>query len=128
MSYRFEKERTKTTPYILIDEEEGYMRFEGESYLEDISSFFEETRIWLEKYLLSDFKLFKFDCAMIYFNSSTVKLLYNFLRLMDKHSVGGNNVIVNWIVSNNDEMIIDCGEDFKEEMENLEFNIVINPV
>jgi len=128
MSYRLEKEKTNTTPYILVDEEKGYMRFEGESYLEDISGFFKEIREWLEEYLLSDFTLFKFDCAMIYFNSSTMKLLYNLLREMDKYSVDGNKVIVNWIVSNGDDMIIECGEDFKEEMENLEFNIVINPV
>ena len=125
MAYILERQKTKTSPYILIDEEKGYMRFEGESYLEDVIDFFKEINEWLEKYLTSDFTELTFDCAMEYFNSSTTKLLYNILRLMDTHAVG-KKVIVNWIVADeDDDMLIECGEDYKEEMENLEFNLVI---
>jgi len=121
---RIERERTKTTPYVLIDEQKGYMKFEGESYLEDIIGFFKEINEWLEKYLKSDFTEFTFECALEYFNSSTTKMLYNILRLMDNNSVD-KKVIVNWIVADkDDDMLIECGEDFNEEMENLEFNIV----
>ena len=125
MAFKLERQKTKTTPYILIDEEKGYMKFEGESYLEDILGFFRNINEWLEKYLASDFNTFTFDCAMEYFNSSTTKMLYNILRMMDKNTNGGKKVIVNWIADKDDDMIIECGEDFQEEMENLEFNIVI---
>ena len=125
MAYKLEREKTKTTPYILIDEEKGYMRFEGESYLEDIVGFFAEINNWLESYLTSDFEELTFDSALEYFNSSTTKQVYNMLRLMDTHA-DGKKVIVNWIVADeDDEMLIECGEDFQEEMENLEFNLVI---
>jgi len=125
MAYKLEREKTNTSPYILIDEEKGYMRFEGESYLEDIFGFFQEINDWLEKYLASDFSGFTFDCAMEYFNSSTTKVLYNILRLLDAHA-SGKKVIVNWIVADeDDDMLIECGEDYQEEMENLEFNLVI---
>ena len=124
MAYRLEREKTKTTPYILIDEANCYMRFEGESYLEDIVGFFMEINEWLEKYLASDFTELTFDCAMAYFNSSTAKLLYNMLRLMDKCAIG-KKVVVNWITAQDDDMIIECGEDYREAMENLEFNLVI---
>ena len=124
MAYRLEREKTKTTPYILIDEEKGYMRFEGESYLENIVGFYKEINEWLEKYLSSDFTKLTFDCAMDYFNSSTAKLLYNILRLLDKHA-HGKKVVVNWIVAVADDMMIECGEDYQAEMENLEFNLVI---
>ena len=124
MAFKLEREKTTTTPYILIDEEKGYMRFEGECYLEDILGFFKEINAWLEGHILSDFGEFTFDCAMDYFNSSTTKLLHNMLRLMDKNSNDKNKVIVNWIAVEDDDMIIECGEDFQEEMENLEFNIV----
>ncbi|MCL2699320.1 MAG: DUF1987 domain-containing protein [Defluviitaleaceae bacterium] len=125
MTFKLEIERTKTTPYVLIDEENGYIRFEGESYLEDITGFFKEINEWLEKYLSSGFDGLTFDCAMEYFNSSTTKQIYNMLRLLDKNAIG-KNMVVNWIVSNeDDEMLIECGEDYREEMENLEFNLVI---
>jgi len=125
MAFRLEKERTKTSPYVLIDEEKGYMRFEGESYLEDIFGFFSEINDWLEKYLSSDFTELTFDCAMEYFNSSTTKVLYNMLRYMDSHS-DGKKVVVNWIVTDeDDDMLIECGEDYQEEMEHLEFHMII---
>jgi len=126
MAYRLERERTKTSPYVLIDEEKGYMKFEGESYLEDIFEFFSEINDWLENYLSSGFSELTFDCAMEYFNSSTTKVLYNMLRYMDSHAEG-KKVVVNWIVADeDDEMLIECGEDYEEEMENLKFNLVIS--
>ncbi|MCL2203330.1 MAG: DUF1987 domain-containing protein [Defluviitaleaceae bacterium] len=125
MAYRLERERTNTTPYILIDEEKNYMRFEGESYLEDVIGFFKEIDEWLTGYLASDFTEFTFECAMEYFNSSTTKLLYNFLVMMDKNATAGKTVTVNWIALEDNEIMIECGEDFQEEMERLTFNIVI---
>ena len=124
MAYRLEREKTKTSPYVLIDEEQGYIRFEGESYLEDIIGFFTEINEWLEKYLSSDFTKLTFDCAIDYFNSSTAKLLFNMLRAMDTRAADGKNITVNWLVAEDDDMLLECGEDFKDEMESLKFNIL----
>ena len=125
MSFKLERAKTKTTPYILIDEEQGYMRLEGESYLEDIVSFFKEINEWLQAYLASGFSEFTFECALEYFNSSTTKQIYNMLRLIDG-AAPGKKVTVNWIVANeDDDMLIESGEDYRDEMENLEFNIII---
>ena len=125
MAFKLERERTRTTPYILIDEEKGYMRFEGESYLEDIIGFFKDINEWLKVYMASDFDAFTFDCELEYFNSSTTKQIYNMLRLMDLNAPG-KTVVVNWIVDNkDDEMLVECGEDYREDMESLTFNIII---
>jgi len=125
MPFKLERERTKTTPYVLIDEEKGYMRFEGESYLEDIVGFFKDINDWLREYLSSDFDEFTFDCELKYFNSSTTKQLYNMLRLMDVYAPG-KKVVVNWIVADEDDfMLIECGEDFQSDMDYLKFKIRI---
>ena len=125
MAFKLERQKTNTSPYVLIDEEKNYIRFEGESFLEDVISFFDEINNWLKEYLHSDFTNLTFDCGMDYFNSSTTKQIYNMLRIIDKYAPG-KNVVVNWIVaSSKNDILIECGEDFKEEMENLEFNIVI---
>jgi len=124
MPFKLEREKTKTTPYVLIDEENGYMHFEGESYLEDIIGFFKEINEWLQGYMASDFKEFTFDCELAYFNSSTTKQIYNILRLMDVNAEG-KKVVVNWIVADDDDdMLIECGEDYRDDMETLRFNIV----
>ena len=124
MAYRLEIQKTGSTPYVLIDEENGYMKFEGESYHENVIIFFKDVTDWLSNFLSSDFGTFTFECALKYFNSSTAKLLLNMLTSMDDNASDDKNVIVNWIADEENDIIIECGEDFKEEMENLEFNLV----
>lgn len=125
MAYILEKQKTGSTPYILIDEDKGYMRFEGESFHENVIDFFKDISSWLDQYLKSEFTGLTFDCELQYFNSSTAKLLLNLLMEMDDHATDEKKVTVNWITTNDNEIIIECGEDFQEEMVNLEFNLVI---
>ena len=126
MAYRLEKEKTTSTPYLLLDEENGYMKLEGRCFHDSISSFFMEINIWLDKYLTTDFGVFTFDNAITYFNSSTTKLLLNLLMKMDRHATADNKIIVNWIMSEENDIMIECGEDFREEVHNIEFNMVFN--
>jgi len=124
MPFRLEREKTATTPYVLIDEAKGYIRFEGRSYLEDILGFFAEINEWLVEYLSTASASLTFDCELEYFNSSTTKVLYNMLRLMDKAAAGGAKVTVNWIAAEDNDMVVECGEDFSDEMEHMKFNLI----
>ena len=123
MSYRLEREKTELTPYVLIDEERGYMRLEGESYHENVFDFFSEINDWLIKFLRTDFSGFTFDCELKYFNSSTVRILLNMLTEMDT-SACSDKVVVNWITTKNNIIITECGEDFQIGLENLTFNLI----
>jgi coenzyme F420-reducing hydrogenase delta subunit len=127
MAYFLERQKTGTTPYILIDEASGYVKLAGESYNENVMDFFREINDWLDGYLAADLGGLTIDCALEYFNSSTSKLLYNIFVNLDDHAVGGKKITVNWITTSDNEIIIECGEDFQEDMENLTFNMVINP-
>jgi hypothetical protein len=124
MGFYMEKEKTGSTPYVLIDEDRNYMRFEGESFHENVIDFFRDIIDWLKRYLESNFESFTFDCEMKYINSSTTKLLFNMLQSMDDCSAGGSSITVNWIVSDDNDIIMECGEDFKEEMPHITFNIL----
>ncbi|MCL2184566.1 MAG: DUF1987 domain-containing protein [Treponema sp.] len=117
-------EKTDITPLIIIDEEAGYMKFEGECYCENVSAFFKETSDWLNEFLKKDFDSFTFDCEFKYFSSATVKVLLNMLICLD-NSKNSKNITVNWIAENKNAIIIECGEDFKEELKNISFNLVI---
>ena len=124
MAFHLERQKTTSTPYVLIDEEKGYMKMEGRSFHENIIELFKEICDWLDNYLLSDFEVFTFDCAMDYFNSSTVKALLNMIMKMDR-CASNNKIIVNWITTKDNEIVIECGEDFREEIEVLTFNMII---
>jgi len=124
MAYKLEVQKTGSTPYVLIDEENGYLKFEGESYHENVVVFFKDVSDWLNNFLSSDFGTFTFECALKYFNSSTAKLLLNMLMDMNDAAANGNKVVVNWMVDEDNDIIIECGEDFKDEMNTLEFNMI----
>lgn len=126
MAFRLEKEKTGSTPYILIDEEKSYMKFEGESFHENVIEFYAQINDWLSNYLEADFNTFTFECELKYFNSSTAKLLLNMIMDMDEKSIDGKKIIINWITTADNDIIIECGEDFSEDIENLEFNLIIN--
>lgn len=123
MGFNLEKQKTGSTPYVLIDEDASYIKMEGESFSENIINFFKDVSIWLENYLASSFEKLTFDCELKYFNSSTAKLILNMMMDMDEVAAG-KDIVVNWITTEDDEINIECGEDFKEEMVNLTFNIV----
>ena len=126
MAFTLEKQRTASTPYILIDESKSYMKMDGKSFPEKTGEFFSDVNTWLERYLSTDFGTLVFDFAMEYYNSSTLKVLINMIYKMDEVSVGNNKVIINWIADEDDDIAIESGEDIKEDMKNLEFNIVVN--
>ncbi len=122
---RLEKEKTRSTPYILLDTDENYMRFEGESFHENVADFYAELDKLLSEHMYSDFTSFKFDCELSYFNSSTSKLLMNMLLEMDDAIADTDKeVVVNWIASSENDIMLEFGEDFAEEVENVTFNIV----
>jgi len=125
MGFKLEREKTDLTPYILIDEDNGIMKFEGESYHENIFEFFKEIRDWLTGYLETDFASLTFDCELKYFNSSTVKVLLGMLMEMDSCD-NCEKITVNWITTKNNKIIIECGEDFEEDVENITFNLITN--
>lgn len=126
MAFKLEREKTGSTPYILIDEENSYMQFKGESFHENVIEFYGEIDDWLGRYMLTDFEKFTFDCELKYFNSSTAKLLMNMLINMDSVIEGTEKkVVINWITTEDNEIIIECGEDFAEEARNVTFNIVL---
>ena len=127
MAFYIEKQKTTSTPFVLIDEEKNYMRLEGRCFHEKVAEFFMEVNQWLDSYLSSAFGSFTFDCAIDYFNSSTTKLLHNMLLKMDKHVGAEKKIIVNWITTEDNDIMLECGEDFQEDVSSLEFNLVVNP-
>ncbi|MCL2214941.1 MAG: DUF1987 domain-containing protein [Treponema sp.] len=126
MAFHLERQKTTSTPYILIDEEKGYMKISGRSFNENVMEFFSEINDWLDSYLDTDFGIFTFDCIMDYLNSSTVKVFSSLLAKMDNHVSDRKKIIINWITSSYNEIVIECGEDMREDVKNLTFNIVIN--
>ena len=89
------------------------MKFSGESFPENVIKCYGEVSAWLNRYLGTSFGEFTFDFEMIYFNSSTLKVLTNIFSMLNE-AAKENHVIVNWCCSEDNDIMMEYGEEFKQ--------------
>jgi hypothetical protein len=119
-------EATKHTPLVLFDAESHTLNVTGESYPEDVAEFAEPIFAWLEEYLKElENQTFTVNITLTYFNSSSSKMLLDlFDRLEEEVTDNAKNIIVNWIYDKENDTAEEYGEEFKEDLEELPFNLI----
>ncbi len=118
-------EATERTPEIDFNFEKATFTIKKESYPEDITDFFgpviQALKAWLES---QDGTNIVFNFELIYFNSSSAKVLMDLFDMLDEAATA-NKVTVNWIYEAEDDNMEELGEDFGEDLERATFNMVI---
>jgi len=119
-------EATRYTPDVSFNAETNVLEIKGECYPENIAEFFEPPFSWLENYLsVLGNQAVTVNLDLNYFNSSTSKNLLNFFdRLETEVTDNGKNISVNWIYDPENESAEEYGEEFKEDLESLNFSLV----
>lgn len=116
-------EKTEATPGICFDPASGLLELRGESYPENTAEFYAPVFEWLRKYLPASLDT-TVNMEIIYFNSSSSKALMNFFDLLDDSAATGKKIAVNWFYDAGNESALEYGEEFKEDLNRLEFNLV----
>lgn len=117
--------RTETTPEIGFDASTGILELRGESYPENTAEFYAPVFEWLKAYLSADNSHpVTVNIEILYFNSSSSKALMNLFDLLNAAVEDGKNITVNWIYDADNESALEYGEEFKEDLESLPFNLV----
>jgi len=116
-------EATKYTPEIILDEENGVIEIKGKSYPENTFEFYKQLMDWLDEYFKNPAKKTTFNIELIYLNSSTSKFLYDLFDYLEEKSED-NEIEINWIYDEENEVAEETGEDFKEDFEDMNFNLV----
>ena len=118
-------DKTESTPEIRFDYASGILALRGESYPENTAEFYAPVFEWLRKFLADSNELaMTVNMEIIYFNSSSSKALMNFFDLLDEAVAEGRKIAVNWIYDTGNESALEYGEEFKEDLKFLEFNLV----
>ncbi len=118
-------EETKYTPSIKLDATKGTIELIGKSYPENTFEFYKPMMEWVENYFDgNEVEKTVVNLEIIYFNSSSSKLFFDFFDLLEEAHNNGKSVEVNWIYDKENESALEAGEDFKEDFENLKFNLV----
>lgn len=121
-----EIEGTNRSPDIRFDCENNILEIKGKSYPSNATDYYGPVFSWLKAYLE---QLKGQQCIvnieLVYFNSSTSKILLEFFMILEGAFNNGKNVSVNWIYDEEDEDNLEYGEEFQEDLESLPFNLVV---
>ena len=118
-------EKTTTTPAIRFDYASGLLELQGESYPENTAAFYAPVFEWLQNFLdNNEEQAITVNLEIIYFNSSSSKALMNLFDRLEGAAEAGRKIAVNWIYAAGNEGALEYGEEFKEDLNSLVFNLV----
>jgi len=100
-------------PYVFMDAEEGFIEIKGKSFPPDVAKFYEPVIKWLKAYKTQGSKDLNLNLIMDYFNTASSKIILDILYRLEEIDQTGKKVIVNWYYPEDDEEILDLGEEYE---------------
>lgn len=114
---------TNDTPKVLLDPVNDIFEISGRSLPEDVVSFYLPIIEWLDHYKEDALEFTEFVFKYNYFNTATSKLIQDILIKLEEIHEAGHPVQVIWFYEEEDEDILDLGEEFKENID-VPFDII----
>jgi hypothetical protein len=116
-------DKTKVTPQISFNAATGILEIEGESYPENAMQFYKPVFNWLSQFLAESKNGITFDFKFDYFNTSSSKCILNIFEMLEEAANAGRELKLNWYYREDDEDMLESGQEFAEGM-SLEFNFI----
>ncbi|GAB6091521.1 DUF1987 domain-containing protein [Spirochaeta dissipatitropha] len=119
-------EKTSSSPEAVLDPDQGTALLKGHSFPENTFSFYKPIIDWISSFL-KDYELpFVLRCELLYFNTSTAKLLFNLFELLEKSKISGRDVKIQWFYHPENDVALQCGQEFSEDIHSVPFEILEN--
>jgi len=117
-------EATDRSPAVQFDFGQNEMKVIGESYPEDVSTFYHPIFEALDGYLadLGNGRC-RFQFELIYFNSSSAKAIMMLMEKLDEAAKSGASIEVFWFYDEEDDTMRELGEEFGEDLEHAVFHL-----
>jgi hypothetical protein len=116
---------TKSTPSIFFDPIHNRIKIKGESFPENTAKFYEPVWSSIKEYLNSkETRQFVVEIELTYFNSSSSKAFMNFFEMLENAASEGKDIVVNWLYHPENETAEEAGEEFRDDVPLLNFNVV----
>ena len=116
-------EGTPKTPNVKFDHESGALLLKGRSIPENSIEFYKPLVDWLDAYSNSPKPRTVCDIQLEYFNTSSSKCLLDLFKKMENMSKSGNEIIINWYYEEDDEDMLEAGEDYQSII-NVPFKMI----
>ena len=119
-------EQSERSPGVEFNFENNSFSLKGESYPEDVTAFYGPLLDSLEKHFdASNGAKISFTFDLVYFNSSTAKILMGLFDMLDEVAEK-SDVTVTWNYEADDDNMEEMGEEFGEDLEKATF--ILNEV
>lgn len=117
-------ESTDRSPAVQFDFGQNELKLSGESYPEDVSTFYHPIFEALDGYLADlGNGCCRFRFELIYFNSSSAKAIMMLMEKLDDAARIGASIEVYWLYDEEDDTMRELGEEFGEDLEHAVFHL-----
>ncbi len=108
---------TDDTPTVTLDAAAGLFEISGRSLPEDVTAFYSPLLAWLGEYAASPNAKTVFTFKLVYFNTASSKLLLDVLMKLEDIASEGHEVLVKWYYPEDDEDMMEAGEEYADIVE-----------
>jgi hypothetical protein len=106
-------EGTPKTPSVRFDAKQGIVEIKGRSIPENSIEFYKPLVDWLEQYAGIPAPKTTVNIHLEYFNTSSSKCILDVFKKLEVIHKAKNEVIVNWYYEEDDEDMLEAGEDYE---------------
>ena len=106
-------EGTAKTPTIKFDAANGVFEIKGRSIPENSIEFYKPLVDWLDEYAKGPLDLTQVNVQLEYFNTSSSKCILDVFKKLENIHKGKSEVIINWYYEEDDEDMLEAGEDYE---------------
>jgi hypothetical protein len=120
----FELDMTQKTPQILFDVDKGNFSFTGILMPIDAVGFFKPLFRYIKIYFENPNIETKLEVSLEYFNTSSSRLLYKFMKEFSENQSEKTNIVIVWKYEIDDEYMQEAGEEYKLLFDKITFELV----
>ena len=113
---------TDRTPQLQVLFDQGELRVKGESYPEDVATFYGPV-IEAVRQLTASCAEISASFELIYVNSSSMKALYRIFEVLQQKKTEGGVITIAWKFEEDDDVMQELGEDFQDRFPELKFQM-----
>lgn len=116
-------EPTRVTPLISFDPESDLLEIKGRSSPENSILFYEQVLNLIDEFKETDKPVLTVNFSFEYFNTSSSKCLYDVFRKLVEIENFDKELVINWHYEEDDEDMMEAGEDYADLLD-LEINFI----
>ena len=106
-------EGSPKTPTIEFNSGTGYLLIRGRSIPENSIEFYKPLVDWLEEYAQGPMDKTTVNVQLEYFNTSSSKCILDVFKKLEAIHKAKNEVVINWYYEEDDEDMLEAGEDYE---------------